>query len=185
MALNLYPIRFYHPNIQMPQQKNTGGYTLIELVVVITLIGTMLFFAIPRIQATFLSDGTQKFSRWLITTTRGLKAAAVRDQKQYVLNVNLDAGKLWVTSDTMPEEERRNAEQDSYRLPEDVRIIDLEFPLQGKITGGQAEIGFYKADYSDKVLIHIEDKRRRQLTFLIEPFLPGVRLYEEYIGFEA
>ena len=168
----------------MPLQKKNGGYTLIELVVVISLISIMLFFALPRFQDTVLTDNTKKFSRWLITNIRSLKAAAVRDQKRYHLNVDLDAGKFWVTSDSMSVEERQNADQNGYRLSEDVRVVDIEFPLKGKITGGQAEISFYSADYSDKVMIHIENSSRKQLSFLIEPFLPGAKLYEEYVGFE-
>ena len=169
----------------MPLKKKNSGYTLIELVVVITLISIMLFFAIPRLQGTVLTNNTNKFSRWIITKIRGLKAAAVRDQKRYILNVNLDTGKFWVTSDAMSEEELQNAEKNEYSLPEDVRIIDMEFPFKGKITSGQVEISFYKADYSDKVMIHIENDSRKQMSFLIEPFLPGVKLYEKYIGFET
>jgi len=169
----------------MPLTKNNSGYTLIELVVVITLISIMLFFAIPRFQGAVFTDNTNKFSRWIITKIRGLKEAAVRDQKRYMLNVNLDIGKFWVTSDSMSEEELQHAEQDGYSLPEDVHIVDMEFPLKGKITSGQVEISFYKADYSDKVMIHIENDSRRQLSFLVEPFLPGVKLYEKYIGFET
>ena len=181
MALNLSFTRLHYPD-QMPLQKK-NGYTLIELVVVISLISIMLFFALPRFQDTVLTDSTKKFSRWLISKTRSLKAAAVRDQKRYNLNVDLDTGKFWVTSDSMSEEERQNAGQNGYRLPEDVRIIDIEFPLKGKITGGQVEIDFYSADYSDKAMIHIENSSRKQLSFLIEPFLPGAKLYEEYVGF--
>ena len=168
----------------MPLKNKNSGYTLIELVVVITIISIMLFFAIPRFQSTVLTDNTKKFSRWIITTIRGLKAASVRDQKRFILNVSLDSGKFWVTSDAMSEEELQIAQQDGYRLPEDVRIVDIEFPFKGKITGGQVEISFYKADYSDKVMIHIENSRSKQMSFLVEPFLPGVKLYEQYIGFE-
>ena len=180
-----FPLYGFIIHTRMPLTKNNNGYTLIELVVVISLISIMLFFAIPRFQDTILTDNTKKFSRWLITTVRSLKAAAVRDQKRYNLNVDLDAGKLWVTSDGMSEEERQNAENAGYRLPEDVRIIDMEFPFKGKITGGQVEIGFYKTDYSDKVMIHIENSSRKQMSLLIEPFLSGVKLYEKYIGLET
>jgi len=169
----------------MPLKTKNSGYTLIELVVVISLISIMLFFAIPRFQDTVLTDNTKKFSRWFITTIRSLKAAAVRDQKRYILNINLDTGKFWVISDSLSEEELQNAEKAGYSLPEDVRIIDIEFPFKGKITGGQVEISFYKADYSDKVMIHIENDSRKQMSFLVEPFLPGVKLYEKYIGFET
>ena len=88
----------------MPLKKTYDGYALIELVVVITLISIMLFFAIPRFQDTVFIDNTKAFSRWLITKTRTLKEAAVRDQKRFILNVDLDTDKFWVTSDTMSEE---------------------------------------------------------------------------------
>lgn len=166
-------------------KKKNSGYTLIELVVVIALISIMLFFAIPRFQGAVFTDNTRKVSRWIINTIRSLKAAAVRDQKQYVLIIDIDSGKFQITTDSMSEEERQSAGQNEFTLPEDVRIIDVEFPFKGKVTGGQVEISFYKSDYSDKAMIHIINDRRRQMSFLIEPFLPGVKLYEEYIGFES
>jgi len=165
--------------------KKNSGYTLIELIVVVSLFSIMLFFAMPRFQNTVLTDNTRKFSRWMITTVRNLKAAAVRDQKRYVLNISLDSGKFWITTDSMSEEELRDAGQNGYTLPDDVRIVDVEFPIKGKITSGQVEISFYNGDYSDKAMIHIENDRRKQLSFLIEPFLPGVKFHEKYAEFET
>ncbi len=45
-------------------------------------------------------------------------------------------------------------------------------------------ICFYKAGYSDKAIIHIEDEDHYQVSFLIEPFLPNMKLYQEYVSFE-
>jgi len=169
----------------MPLKKKNSGYTLIELVVVIALISIMLFFAIPRFQGAVFTDNTRKVSRWIIITIRSLKAAAVRDQNQYILNISIDSGKFWVTSDSMSEEELRNAGRNEYTLPDDFRIIDVEFPFKGKITGGEVAISFYKGDYSDKAMIHIENDRRKQMSFLVEPFLSGVKFYENYVEFET
>lgn len=169
----------------MVPKRKESGYTLIELVVVVALIGIMLFFAVPRFRDTVLTDSTANTSRWIMIKVRSLKSAAVRDHKRYTLNVSLDLNRLWVTDAAMSEDECRQAEQDGFQLPDDVRILDVEFPLKGKVSSGRAEIDFYSADYSDKALIHIEDDRHRQLSFLIEPFLPGVRLHEKYIGFET
>jgi len=169
----------------MVSNRQESGYTLIELVVVVALIGVMLFFAVPRFRSTVMTDSTANVSRWILIKVRSLKLAAVRDHKRYTLNVSLDLNKMWITDVAMSEDERRQAEQDGYQLPDDVRILDVEFPLKGKIGSGQAEIDFFSADYSDKALIHIENDRHRQLSFLIEPFLPGVRLHEKYIGFET
>jgi len=168
----------------MFQTRKNSGFTLIELIVVITLISIMLFFSLPRFQVGILADNTKKVSRWIMTKVRVLKAAAAGDQKRYALNVNIDNNSFWVTTETMSAEELQHAEQNRYRLPAGINIIDIEFPTKGKISTGHAEIRFYKNNYSDKALIHIEDDDNRQFSFLIEPFLPGVKFYEQYIGFE-
>ena len=40
------------------------GFTLIELIVVIALIGLMLFFSLPRLQNNPFLDGSKKSARW-------------------------------------------------------------------------------------------------------------------------
>ena len=42
------------------------GFTLIELIVVISLIGLMLFFSLPRLQNNPFIDDSKKSARWLI-----------------------------------------------------------------------------------------------------------------------
>ena len=160
-----------------------NGFTLIELIVVVCLISIMLFFSLPRFQDAVLSDSTKKTSLWIIGKVRTLKENAVSNQKLYTLHINLDTDKLWVTNEAMSEEELQDAELQGYELPDDVKALDVEYPDKGKISAGQADIRFYKKDYSDKVLIHIEDDDK-ELSFLIEPFLSKVKLYEKYAGFE-
>ena len=118
------------------------GFTLIELIVVLALMGLMLFFSLPRLQNNpFLNDRKQS-SRWLISKIQTLKESAIRDQKRYTLHFDLDSGRVWETHESMSPEEIESAVMDSYALPEDLRIIDIEYPSEGKINSGQAEINF-------------------------------------------
>ncbi len=161
-----------------------NGYTLIEIVVVMSLISLLFFFAIPRFQGAVLTDSTKTLSRWIMGKVFFLKERAVRDQKRYVLNVGVDSNRLWVSDESMSEDELQNAELGGYQLPVDVRILDVEFPDDEIISVGRAGIYFYKKGYSDKALIHIENDDNKQLTFLIEPFLSRVRFYETYVDFK-
>lgn len=161
-----------------------NGFTLIELIVVISLISLTLFFAIPRFKDSVLSDNTKKVSRWIITKVLTLKKRAVRDQKLYILHVNLDSNRLWMTDELMSEQEVQNAAQDAYELPDDIQVLDVEFPGEEIISEGRAYIYFYKRGYSDKAMIHVENNDNEQLSFLIEPFLTRVKVYEKYEGFE-
>jgi prepilin-type N-terminal cleavage/methylation domain-containing protein len=160
------------------------GFTLIELIVVITLISLMLFFAIPRFQVDVLSDNTNKVSRWIMVKVHSLKEKAVREQKLYVLHISLDSNRLWVTSEIMSQEELQATEANGYELSNDINLLDVEYPDEEKISVGRADIYFYKKGYSDKAIIHISNDDNERRSFLIEPFLSRVRLYNKYIGFE-
>lgn len=172
------------PNFRFPVSRSSDGYTLIELVVVITLISIVLFISIPRFQGAVLADPTHAVSRWILGTVASLKEGAVRHQKRYVLHVTMDTGKLWVSNESMSEEELDNAENGGFELPDDVKVLDVEFPGKGKVVFGRADISFYRQGYSDRALIHIEDESYNQRSFLIETFLPKVRLYEGYVAFD-
>ena len=164
--------------------RRNKGFTLIELIVVIFLISLMLFFAIPRFQVDVLSDNTNKVSRWIMLKVHALKEKAVHEQKLYVLHLSLDSNQLWVTSDIMSEEELQTAALNGYELPENIKLLDVEYPDEEKISVGRADIYFYKKGYSDKAIIHISNNDNELLSLVVEPFLSRVRLYNKYIEFE-
>ena len=165
-------------------QKNSNGFTLIELIVVISLMGLMLFFTLPRMGDNPFLDDSKQSSRWLIGKVQMLKESAIRDQKQHSLHFDLDSGLIWETNESMTVEDREEAAlNNSYALPEDLRIIDIEYPQKGKVYSGQAEITFYRAGYTDKALVHMQENDT-YMSFLIEPFLSNVQFFEGYVGFD-
>jgi prepilin-type N-terminal cleavage/methylation domain-containing protein len=175
---------YSHQSTMTLNFRQNNGFTLIELIVVISLISLMFFFAIPRIPVDALSDNTRKVSRWIMLNVSALKEKAVHDQKRYVLHLSLDSNRLWVTSEIMSEEELEEAAAIGYNLPEDIKLLDVEYPDKEKISLGQADIYFYKKGYSDKAIIHITNNDNEVLSFLIEPFLSRARLYNKYLEFE-
>lgn len=174
-----------HPNNiqQTTHNVQSAGFTLIELIVVVALLGLMLFFSLPRLQNNPFLDDSKKSSRWLIGKIQTLKESAIRDQKAYTLHFDLDSGRVWETNESMSKDDIENAVLNSYTLPDDLRIIDIEFPSKGKINSGQVSINFYKAGYTDKALVHMQDGST-YLSFLIEPFIPNVQFFEKYASFE-
>ena len=167
----------------MPGFERIKGFTLIELIVVISLISIMLFFAFPRFQSNVLSDSTKEVSRWILLKIPFIKESAAREQRRYILHVSLDSSKLWITHEAMLEEALQSAETNAYKLPEDIKLLDVEYPDQQKISVGQADIYFNEKGYSDKAIIHFENDDNEKFSFLIEPFLLRVRLYNSYAEF--
>lgn len=163
---------------------NQDGFTLIELIVVISLMGLMLFFTLPRLGENPFLDGSKQSSRWLIGKVQTLKESAIRKQKQHSLHFDLDSGLIWETNESMSIEDIEDAAlNSSYSLPDDLRIIDIEYAQKGKVDSGQAEITFYKAGYTDKAMVHMQEDDT-YMSFLIEPFLTHVQFFEEYVGFD-
>lgn len=165
-----------------PGQRN--GYTLIELVAVISLISILLFIAVPRLVDTVLSDETRLFARWLTTKVRVLKNDAVSEHKRYTLNISLDDNSIWVSDAAETDDELEEKARNAYRLPDGLKFLDVAFPDDRKLVLGLAQITFYEKGYTDMAVIHIENSRDEQHSFLIEPFLPGVKYIERYVDFE-
>jgi prepilin-type N-terminal cleavage/methylation domain-containing protein len=159
------------------------GFTLIEIAVVILLISIMLLVAVPRLPDSPLTDQTRKTKRWVILMVQDLKERAVRDQKTYRLHVGIDSKQLWVTSDDMTDESKEKAEKNAFKLDEDLKVLDVEYPGDQRVESGRADILFFAKGYSDRAIIHMADSDAR-FSFQIEPFLSNVKLYNAYTGFE-
>ena len=161
-------------------QKN--GFTLIELVVVMALLGIMLALTAPKIQNSMLTDQSRKLSLWLSIKIKSMKQKSLRESQKYILYFNIDHNSIWEAGADISPEEIDAGEESAYQLPEGFELIDLEYP-EDKITSGRALIYFHTAGYCDKVLIHIRDDKGADLTFEVEPFLAVNRL-DEYLEFE-
>ena len=162
-----------------------SGFTLIELIVVITLISIMLSFTVPRFKKVVFSDDRTVLSRWITVKVPALKDKAVREQKRYILHVGFNPGRMWVTDASLTDEEIDLASENGFKVPDSFSLLDVEYMDERKISAGRADIHFYERGYSEKALIHIADDDQNPMTFIIEPFLTRVKLVNEYAGFEG
>ena len=189
-----------------PAVISAKGYTLIEIVAVIAIISIMLFYSMPRFTSFSDADDINGVCRWLMANVHSLKDRSLGEQKNYILEVSIDANSFSITNesidsstdesdlttDEMPaleinENESKQGpgktEKKTFSLPSGITLVDVEFHEQGIISSGFAEICFYRQGYSDKAIIHIEDENQKISSFIIEPFLPEVKFSEEYISF--
>lgn len=168
----------------MGRQSPQKGFTLLELVVVMALMGMILSFTLPRLQESLFSGGKKKLFRSLILTVKALKENAVGDQRTFFLHVDIDSDSIWTSHEAMTEEELAREKENRTRLSGELSIVDVVYPGKGMLSQGETEVGFYKKGYSDYALIHLVEGDDRFYTMVIEPFLPEMKLLDGYLKLE-
>ncbi|MEA1971211.1 MAG: prepilin-type N-terminal cleavage/methylation domain-containing protein [Thermodesulfobacteriota bacterium] len=164
-------------------RSNEKGFTLIELGVVVFLIGLMLLIAVPKIRDTMLGGGLETVANYLTGTARELRSDAVRNQIDYILHLDLDSNLIWTHSVDMTPEAKDEIKKRAFKLPEEVKIMDIYFSEEKKITDGEATIRFSRKNYTQPAVIHLAEKDRR-FTLVFEPFLNSVRACDKYVDFQ-
>jgi prepilin-type N-terminal cleavage/methylation domain-containing protein len=158
------------------------GFTLLELIVVMALMGIVFFFAIPRFEGTFLFDDSKQSARWLIGKLQSLREEALRTRRQYILHVDFDTKRVWHTTDAMTLEALELAMRRAQPIPGGARVVGIEFPPEARIASGRAEIRFYGDGHSDRALIQLQHGDAYS-SFLLEPFLTQVKMFDYLVGF--
>ena len=159
------------------------GFTLIELVVVVLLIGLTMVLSVPRLRYAMLTDDLRGTVRRMVGTVRTLRNEAIREQKVYALHFDLESNRLWADSADMTDEERIEAHQKAFQLPKGVRVLDVWRSGKGKEVAGEAVIHFTKKGYMEQSVIHLGAEDGRRFTLIFSPFLGRVKVLEEYIEF--
>jgi prepilin-type N-terminal cleavage/methylation domain-containing protein len=164
--------------------RDRKGYTLIELIVVIVLIGLTLTLTIPRFQYAIVTDDLKATTRRMVGMIKGIREEAIREQKIYFLHFDLETNRFWFDSPAMTEEERARAAEKATPFPEGVRVLDVWFWGKGKEMTGQTAIRFSGKGYIQPTVIHLGSEDGREFTLVLSPFLGKIQVYENYIEFE-
>lgn len=103
----------------------SSGFTLLELLVIIVLVGVIVALAVPSIRDTLTGDNLKKASRQFIGIERKLRGEAVRDQIDYILCLDLPNSTYWVLASDMTPEKQDEIKKNPKNLPSDVVILDV------------------------------------------------------------
>ncbi len=166
----------------MPLDKK--GYTLIELMVVIVLLGLIFTIATPKIRDALFRDELKGATRQMVGLIMRLRNEAIREHKDYMLHFDLESNRFWFDSPSMTEEERARIAADASPLTGQVDIMDVWISGEGKIMLGEVRIRINKKGYIQQSVIHLGMEDNREFTLLLSPFLRRVKVYDKYIEFE-
>ena len=156
------------------------GFTLLELLVVIALIGVVLVLAVPTTRDVLTGDNLKKASRQLIGLERKLRVEAVRDQTDYILCFDLPTSSYWVITSDMTPEKEHEVKKNAKKFPADVVLMDIVGESNKKISTGEVKIKFAKNNLCPPMIIHLGHGEDR-MTLVVNPFLGITGVYDEYV----
>lgn len=182
--LHLLPV-FSNSQLNFPPKAsgNSRGFTLLELIMVLILLGLILGLTVPKLRQTLLSDNLDATSLRIIGLVENLRERAISDQVSYVLHLDMREKKIWAFAATATEEEQETAMERAYQLPADVNISDIWSWSRGKLYD-ETTIYFNMKGYIEQSMIHLQSEDGRQLSLELTPFLGTIKIHDGYVDFD-
>lgn len=157
-----------------------SGFTLVEIIIVIAIIGVVLVFAVPSTRDVLTGNNLKKASRQLLEMERKLRVEAVRDQIDYILCLDLPHSAYWVITSDMTPEKQDEIKNRPQHLPSGVVIMDVVGENNKKQYASEVRIKFGKKNVCSPAIIHLAYEEDR-MTMVINPFLGVTDVYDKYI----
>ena len=162
---------------------HTRGYTLIELIVVIVLLGLMFGITVPRFRQALLNDSLDTTALRLVGLVQNLRERAISGQVSYILHFDIREKRIWSFASTASEEEQETARERAYELPADVKIQDVWSWSNGKFFN-EGTIRFSRKGYIEQSMIHLQSEDGREVSLELIPFLGSIKIHEGYVDFD-
>jgi prepilin-type N-terminal cleavage/methylation domain-containing protein len=150
-----------------------SGFTLLEIVIVVAILGLIIGLAIPRVPD-MTGARIEKTARKVAMTIQLTRTRAVSLRRFYRVDVNLEDNRVSVAYFGP---EGTYIEDDTIRSYEtgDVRIVDVVTSIEGKVVEGTGRIHISPRGFTEPSLIHIQDSRGRDLT--VSPSLTSGKVW--------
>lgn len=140
-----------------------SGFSLFELIVVISLIGILFVFVVPGFNNFFINSGLTGISKNIETKIKLLKHKSVKYQKTFFLNYNNDNKLIWISHEEMTKDEERDAIEAGIKIDDSIKF---DFAS----STNKPYVGFYKEGYSDQATIILYEDNIK-ISLIIKPLL--------------
>lgn len=158
----------------------SAGYTLIELVVVVAILGMLLGFAVPRIAERLFTSDEDSTAKWLKTETARLRTKAQQTQMIQILRVDLNGQQFFLEPENDEPTDAETPQKAALKLADGIQLDQVLLGKDSILTDNQAPIRFFPDGAADLTIFHMSDKTGHRFTWIIEPFLTTIAKMEEH-----
>jgi len=173
--------------------RREGGFTLIELVAVVVLLGAMMAVVVTRMDHLVPEYRLRGAAREVAAALRLGKARAAATGKEVYLEVDLPKGRYWLLAafprkeaveQAVEEKTEIDAKAYAYEavldqdLPEGVEFVDLIFSEREKVTDGRTRIRLSPFGSSSHTIVNLRNRDDREISVKLNGFTGAVSFYD-------
>lgn len=157
------------------------GFTLLEIVVVLVIIGMVMTLVIPRLPSSEHED-LKTSARTLASTLRYLQDRAATTGTTYYLHMEPGTDNVKVMQATADGSEKEPDDPFLQQRPtkEGVLVADVVIPRLGKLIEGQVRLDIGAGGLRDFVAIHLRSSGGTFWTVMGFPSSGKVKVYQGY-----
>ena len=174
--------------IGRPKKDNQHGFTLIELVAVLAILGLFVSIITLRIENVLTGGDLRLATRIIMSEIRRTRGDAARSRKDQVLVIQMEENALYPVeyqpethSDAQWPAYGDEIHRNSRHLPQGVCVEDVVVLPRGKTQEGEARIRFFANGTLERSLIHLSNEKGEIYTLEINPFTGHVSIYDRYV----
>jgi general secretion pathway protein H len=163
-----------------------GGFTLVELVVVLVILSVAALLVYPKLSATG-DAGLRSSARSISATIRYLEDRAVATKSAYRMKINLNGSDIEILK-VMPDGEEQHADDvltDRALIADGISVSDVITSRLGKVSEGEVRIDFSPLGLDGFFTIHLRSPKGRFYTVQAYPRSGRVKVFENYSGSQA
>lgn len=164
----------------MRRRLSPEGFTLLELLIVIAIIGITLGYVGPKLYGGFSTSGMDKATRDITAMLQYARSQAVTQHEDYLVRFDLAEAELGVyakpkTSGLTPEMLKVR------KLPDGIRIKSIKSPYQPTRQEGLVELAVTADGLVEQGVIYLENSLGTVFTLEVKPFSGYLRVEDHYV----
>ena len=167
-------------NIRYSSLRSVKGFTLLELLIVIVIIGITLGYVGPRIQNTLFASSMDEGARDISTMIRYARSLAIKGHNRYCIRFDISDSRIGI----YPKVESSGETPEMIKeviLPKGITLTGIKSVYQSKKEQGEMDLTVTPEGIIEQGVIYLGDSYGNIYTLVIKPFSGLLKIYDHYV----